>query len=145
MRDNTAKYLSRVHRAFYRGTSGRIGRRFVANDMLLLTTMGRQTGEPHTVPLLYLADDPDVLVIASWGGRDCPPDWYLNLVEGPHLRVQIKGVTHDADAVVLADPDRAKWWPRFVAAYPGYTSYQERTERIIPIIRLVIDQPARSG
>ena len=77
LRDSTAKEcvprLSRLHTLFYRATGGRVGRRLVDNDMLLLTTTGRRTGKPHTVPLLYLRDDAAFVVFASWGGRPFIP------------------------------------------------------------------------
>ena len=136
MRDNTAKWLSAVHAAAYRLTGGRIGRRFVNNDMLLLTTTGRSSGRAHTVPLLYLRDEPDVLVIASWGGRDYAPDWYLNLKADPSVTVQIDGNTWPGTTEDLEDPERAEWWDRAVAAYDGYAEYQTRTDRVIPIIRI---------
>jgi deazaflavin-dependent oxidoreductase (nitroreductase family) len=136
MRDTTARRLSRLHRALYQRTDGRLGRRFVANDMLLLTTTGRRSGRPHTVPLLYIQDQADLLVIASWGGRDYPPDWYTNLTANPSVSVQVDGSRYAASAVALGEPERAQWWDRFVAAYDGYTAYQVRTDRVIPIIRL---------
>jgi deazaflavin-dependent oxidoreductase (nitroreductase family) len=142
MDDNTAKQVSRLHRLVYRGTRGRIGKRFVANDMLLLTTTGRRSGKLHTVPLLYLEDGADVLVIASWGGRDYPPDWYVNLSADPVVRVQIEGATYEASAGALDEPARTEWWERFVTAYDGYTAYQGLTQRVIPIIRLEIDRSA---
>ena len=83
MRDRTAKNLSTLHTLLFRATTGRIGRRLVDNDMLLLSTNGRITGRTHTVPLLYLRNADDLVVIASWGGRDQHPEWYLNLLENP--------------------------------------------------------------
>ncbi len=65
MRDATVRRLSRLHTMLYRTTRGRVGRRLVANDMLLLTTRGRTSGKPHTVPLLYLQDGETLVVIAS--------------------------------------------------------------------------------
>src|SRR5918994_5462186 len=79
MRDATARRLSRLHVLVYRLTGGRIGRRLVNNDMLLLTTCGARTGRKHTVPLLYLRDGETLVVIASWGGRPKNPHWFTNL------------------------------------------------------------------
>ena len=135
MRDNTAKWLSAIHAGAYKLTGGRVGRRFVNNDMLLLTTTGRSSGRNHTVPLLYLNDHPDVLVIASWGGRDYPPDWYLNLTDDPRVSVQINGNTWAGVAQQLAEPERSERWEQAVAAYDGYAEYQTRTDRVIPVIR----------
>jgi len=104
--------------------------------MLLLTTVGRRTGRRHTVPLLYLRDTDDLVVIASWGGRDRHPEWYLNLQANPAAWVQLN---HERYAVTArtADPDRrADLWPRILAAYDGYRTYQSRTEREIPMVSL---------
>ena len=108
----------------------------VNNDMLLLTTRGRRSGAEHTVPLLYLRDGEDVVVIASWGGRDYPPDWYTNLVAHDGVRVQIDGAKWDGRAKTMAEPERTAWWTNAVAAYDGYAEYQSRTDRMIPIVRI---------
>jgi deazaflavin-dependent oxidoreductase (nitroreductase family) len=136
VRDDIAKRLSALHRVVYRTSRGVIGRRLVDNDMLLLTTTGRHTGGAHTVPLLYLCDDDTPLVIASWGGRDRHPEWYLNLLSDPQVEVQIRGGRFAATAAPLGEPERSEWWKRAVAAYDGYATYQSRTDRVIPIVRL---------
>ena len=139
MRDRTAKNLSTLHTLVYRITGGRVGRRLVANDMLLLSTRGRRTGKTHTVPLLYLEDGEDLIVIASWGGRDQHPEWYLNLVEHPEAYAQIRSQRHLVTAATAGPELRAALWPRVLAAYEGYRTYQSRTEREIPVVVL---QPA---
>ena len=136
MRDGTAKWLSAVHAQLFRSTGGRIGRRLVNNDMLLLTTTGRRSGAEHTVPLLYLRDADDVLVIASWGGRDYPPDWYTNLSHHRRVEVQIDKARWTGEAASLTDPERAEWWRKATEAYAGYREYQQRTDRVIPVIRI---------
>ena len=98
MLDLSAKWLSTIHTALYRTTGGKIGRRLVKNDMLLLTTTGRRSGQPHTVPLLYLKDGDRLVVIASWGGRDYPPHWYLNLVADQKVTCQVEGESFEAIA-----------------------------------------------
>ncbi len=136
MHDLTAKYLSAVHATLYRATGGRIGRRLVNNDMLLLTTVGRKSGRRHTVPLLYLRDGDAFVVIASWGGRDYPPDWYLNLMAAPDTDIQVLDRTIAVKAREASAAERDRWWPRVLAAYDGYATYQSRTDRRIPIILL---------
>ena len=136
VKDSTVRRLSWLHAYLFRATRGLIGRRLVGSDMLLLTTTGRVSGEPHTVPLLFLSEGDTLVVIASYGGRDQHPDWYLNLVENPHVVVQVRGERREMRART-ADPEkRAEWWPRIVKAYDGYREYQTRTEREIPVVLL---------
>jgi deazaflavin-dependent oxidoreductase (nitroreductase family) len=143
VKDATARRLSRVHTTLFRATGGRIGRRLVRNDMLLLTTTGRHTGEAHTVPLLYLRDDPRLIVFASWGGRDVHPEWYLNLVAHPGATVEVLKRRFEVVASPLEGDERLMWWQRAQAAYDGYTEYQSRTDRQIPVVAL--DPASRPG
>lgn len=136
MRDRTAKHLSTLHTLLYRATRGRIGRRLVDNDMLLLSTTGRRTGKTHTVPLLYLRDGDDLVVIASWGGRDNHPEWYLNLLASPSATVQVNGQQSSVTAATAALDRRSRLWPEIVRAYDGYRVYQSRTDREIPVVIL---------
>ena len=136
MHDVTAKYLSAVHAGLYRATGGRLGRRLVDNDMLLLTTIGRKSGRRHQVPLLYLRDGDSFVVIASWGGRDYPPDWYINLMAAPQVEVQVLAETIPVTAREATTAERELWWPRVLEAYDGYAAYQARTDRTIPVVFL---------
>ncbi len=136
MRNSAVKRWSRVHRVLFRFTGGRIGKRLVDNDMLLLTTTGRKTGQNHTVPLLYLTDDERLVVIASYGGRGYYPAWYLNLSDDPVVTVQLPGRTLEMVARAANPDERQQWWPRIVEAYDGYRVYQSRTEREIPVVFL---------
>ena len=138
MKDGTVKRVSALHRMALRSTRGRLGRTLpgVGAPMLLLTTNGRRTGREHTVPLLYLEDSGDLIVIASYGGRDYPPAWYLNLVAHPDVEVEVDGTRIPARARETEGDDRAGLWEAAVVAYSGYTQYQGRTERVIPVIRL---------
>lgn len=136
MRNRTAKNLSTLHSLAYRATMGRVGKRLVNNDMLLLSTTGRRTGKAHTVPLLYLRDDDDYVVIASWGGRDEHPEWYLNLIDEPETTVQVRRMRFPALATTADPRQRERLWPRVLEAYDGYRIYQERTKREIPVVIL---------
>lgn len=136
MRDNTARRLSLLHTQVYRATGGMLGRRLVNNDMLLLTTVGRRSGRRHTVPLLYLREGSRLVVIASWGGRATNPEWYLNLEANPNATAQVRGARFPVVARTADPGERVEWWPRVVAAYDGYDTYQARTDRPIPVIFL---------
>ena len=134
MKDSVVRRLSTLHRVLFRATGGIVGRRLVDNDMLLLTTQGRRTGEDHTVPLLFLRDGERLVVIASYGGRPLPPDWCMNLLADPMVRIQTSQETWVGRASTASPGERALWWPRAVAAYEGYAEYQSRTDREIPVI-----------
>ena len=136
MNDRTVRELSTIHTFVYRTTNGRLGRRLVNNDMLLLTTVGRSTGRDHTVPLLYLREGDRLIVIASYGGRQVHPEWYRNLRANPLASVQILGTHHEVVAMALGNDERSQWWPRIVDAYSDYAVYQSRTDREIPVIWL---------
>jgi len=136
VRDRTAKYLSALHSVLYRSTRGLVGRRLVDNDMCLLTTTGRRSGKPHTVPLLYLRDGDRLVIVASWGGRDRHPQWYLNLLADPAATVQVLGERWSVQAETVGANDRASWWPRILDAYDGYAVYESRTDREIPVVFL---------
>ncbi|MGB8361959.1 MAG: nitroreductase family deazaflavin-dependent oxidoreductase [Acidimicrobiia bacterium] len=136
MQDATARRLSRLHRLLYRVSGGVLGRRLVGNDMLLLTTRGRLSGRPHTVPLLYLEDKGRLVVIASWGGRPHHPQWYLNLLADPRATVQARTKRWPVRARTADADERQQWWPRAVIAYEGYETYQSRTDRVIPVVFL---------
>jgi deazaflavin-dependent oxidoreductase (nitroreductase family) len=134
--------MSRLHRWLYETTRGGVGKRLVDNDILLLATTGRRTGRPHTVPLLYLRAGDTLVVIASYGGRDRHPAWYLNLVATPEVEVQVRNERFEARARTASPDERSSWWPQVVAAYGDYAVYQTRTERVIPVVLL---EPHRDG
>lgn len=136
MRDATARRLSRLHAIVYRLTGGRLGRRLVNNDMLLLTTRGAKTRRKHTVPLLYLRDGDTLAVIASWGGRPNNPHWFSNLMAHPEAAVQVRGDRWPVRARVATPQERDVWWPRVLAAYWKYRVYQSNTDRVIPVVLL---------
>ena len=141
MKDSSVKRWSRFHAAVFRVSGGRLGNRLVDNDMLLLTTTGRRTGETHTVPLLYLTEEDRVIVIASYGGRDYYPDWYLNLVARPEVTVRMpRQSALSMVARTAGAAERETWWPRILGAYDGYATYQARTDREIPVVFL---EPSR--
>ena len=135
----TVRALSGLHIALYRVTRGLVGRRLAGHDMLLLTTTGRITGRRHTVPLLYLPVKKDLAVIASYGGHPRHPDWYRNLLADPHAEVQVDGERFPVKARPADPAERRRLWALAVAEYPGYAGYQEKTDRLIPVVLLQRD------
>ena len=131
------KRWSTFHTVLFRATGGLLGRRLVDNDMLLLTTKGRRSGKPHTVPLLYLTEGDRIVLIASYGGRARHPEWYENLCAHPEVDIHLPMWRKRRMLARTAESaERSTWWPRIVEAYEGYSIYQSRTSRRIPVVFL---------
>jgi deazaflavin-dependent oxidoreductase (nitroreductase family) len=128
----------------FRARHGRVGGYFEGARLLLLTTTGARTGTRHTTPVGYLPDGGDrVLVIASAAGSPRHPDWFHNLLAHPRVTVESGAFTYAAKAVVLRGEERDRAWARAVEADAGWAAYQEKTERVIPVVALY--EIARSG
>jgi F420H(2)-dependent quinone reductase len=117
------------------GSRWRVGRKFLRGvPVCLVTTTGRRSGLERTVPLLYLRDGDDVVVVASQGGMPRHPDWYHNLVADSTVRIELPGSMVDAVARVADAAERARLWPMLVELYPSFAVYQERADREIPVV-----------
>jgi deazaflavin-dependent oxidoreductase (nitroreductase family) len=127
-------YVSALHVWIYRATKGAVGARMGAANILLLTTTGRKSGAARTTPVNAFHDGDRIALIASNGGQDHHPAWYLNIVANPAVTVERKGVSETKSARVATDEEKAALWPRIVAWYPGYAKYQTRTSRDIPVV-----------
>jgi deazaflavin-dependent oxidoreductase (nitroreductase family) len=109
--------------------------------VLLLTTTGRRSGKAHTTPLTFFRDGTDLVVIASNGGADRPPDWSLNLQQTPRAVVQLATDELVVTARPASEQERERLWVVITATYAGYARYQERTTRRIPVVRLTPQGP----
>lgn len=125
-----------ANRVLYELSGGALGGKFRGAPVLLLTTTGRRSGLAHTVPLLFLADTNDYILVASSGGSPRHPAWYLNLEANPDVEVQIKRDRRPMRAHVATPEERERLWPRLVDMYPPYERYRQRTERRIPVVIL---------
>ncbi|RMD83662.1 MAG: nitroreductase family deazaflavin-dependent oxidoreductase [Candidatus Dadabacteria bacterium] len=135
--DIVIKWMSRANTWLYRVSGGRLGGRWLRGaPVMLLTTIGRKSGQPRTVPLLYLRDGENIVCVASKGGMSKHPLWYLNLEANPDCEVQIGRQRLPMRARRASDAEKAELWPRLVAMYPDYEDYQARTERNIPVVIL---------
>lgn len=121
----------------YRETDGEYGHDWRrGSSTLLLTTTGRRSGEPRTAPLIYGRSDDDYLIVASKGGADAPPAWYRNLQRQPEVDVQVLGDRFRARARDATPEEHPEMWREMVSQWPAYDSYQEKTERQIPVVVL---------
>ena len=103
---------------------------------LLLTTIGRRTGEPVITPLIYGEADGAYVVVGSRGGAPTHPSWYLNLVAEPEVEVQVVAERFKARARTATAEERPRLWDLMVSIYPTYEELKGKTEREIPIILL---------
>ncbi|MFF0270167.1 nitroreductase family deazaflavin-dependent oxidoreductase [Kribbella sp. NPDC004536] len=108
-------------------------------DMLVLRTIGRKSGVERQTPLSWIpaADGSRLIIASAWGGSG-NPDWYYNLAAHPdQVRIDVNGETVGVRAEQLHGADRADAWQQIVAAAPRFAGYQEKTDRELPLIRLV--------
>ena len=103
---------------------------------LLLTTAGRRSGQPITMPLIYGEVGGKYVVVASKGGAPTHPGWYLNLVAHPAVEVQVRADRFRAAARTATGEERARLWQTMAAIYPPYNAYQAKTQREIPVVVL---------
>ena len=106
--------------------------------VLELTTIGRKSGRPRSVMLPSPVQEGETwVIVASRGGNDHHPAWFLNLRDRPDVEVSRKGKPRQSMRARIATPDeRARLWPRVTATYNGYAGYQEKTDREIPLVWL---------
>jgi deazaflavin-dependent oxidoreductase (nitroreductase family) len=120
----------------YRETGGEVGHDWEGTKTLLLTTTGRRSGEPRTLPLIYGQSGDDYLVVASKGGADEPPAWYLNLEAHPEVEVQVGDDRFPATARTATPEEKPEMWRTMIAEWPAYDEYQTKTDREIPVVVL---------
>jgi F420H(2)-dependent quinone reductase len=129
--------LSGLHVWLYRMSGGRIGGRMFNSPILLLTTTGHKSGQPRTLPLIYLeAGASSYAIVGSYGGSDKMPAWAVNLQKKPTAQIQIGSRSFQVTCSVAAPQRKAELWPKLVALYPDYQVYQDRTAREIPVFLL---------
>lgn len=136
--DRALKFMNAAHHALLRVTGGRVGWSIGPMPTVELTTVGRKTGRLHTVMLTVPVREGDTLVlVASRGGDDRNPEWFLNLRDNPVVQLSLQGKPAQSMRARVASPEeRARLWPKVTTAYKGYAGYQKRTDREIPLVLL---------
>jgi deazaflavin-dependent oxidoreductase (nitroreductase family) len=125
------------HAGVYRATRGVIGHHIPgAGPMLLLDHVGARSGKKRTSPLLYGRDGDSYVIVASKGGNPKNPAWYHNLRANPETTVQVGSKKIDVRARVPEGEERDRLFSMMEDVYGGYTDYQKRTDRKIPIVVL---------
>ena len=117
-----------IDKALYRVSGGRFGLS-PRGAVLYLTTIGRKTGQPRRVPVLYLRDGDRQWVVASNYGQPRHPAWSSNLLANPEATVQIGRVTKNVRARPASDEEKEAMWPRLLELYPSWKQYSEWADR----------------
>jgi deazaflavin-dependent oxidoreductase (nitroreductase family) len=121
----------------FRANSGKVGGPFEGATLLLLTSTGAKSGQPRLAPLAYLTIDGKMIIIGSKAGADTNPDWVHNLRANPRARVEVGTDAYDVIARELPATERDEFFPKVVAAAPGFGEYQSKTSRVIPLFELL--------
>lgn len=136
--DFALKTMNALHRAVQRITLGKVGWKAGSMPVVELTTIGRKSGLSRTVLLTSPVQEGEAfIVVASRGGDDQHPAWFVNLRDNPAVEVATGGGPKRPMRARIADADeRARLWPRVTAEYKNYASYQTKTTREIPLVYL---------
>lgn len=127
--------LNTVHRGVLIVSGGRVGRTIGSMPAVELHTIGRSSGKRRSTMLTApVHGDGRYVLVASKGGDDRNPQWYLNLVANPDVELTVDGTTVPMRAHTASAEEKAELWPRIVATYRGYAGYQHKTERDIPVV-----------
>jgi deazaflavin-dependent oxidoreductase (nitroreductase family) len=136
--DFMLKTMNAVHRGLLAVSFGHFGKEFSGMPVIELTTTGRKSGQPRSVMLTSPLQQGDTLVVvASRGGDDTHPAWFLNLRDNPDVQVAYPGEPKQKRRARVATPEeRATMWPQVTGKYKNYAGYQTKTDREIPLVLL---------
>lgn len=134
------KWMSRANVAVFKASNGRLLGTFPFQGrsvpICVLRHTGRRSGQLRETPLICLADDDRLVVVASQGGRPHDPAWYLNITADPDVEVLTREGSRTMRARTAGPAERARLWPRLVELYPDYDNYQSWCPREIPVVVL---------
>jgi deazaflavin-dependent oxidoreductase (nitroreductase family) len=137
IKDALARGANVLHRALVKGTGGRIGGTGFGMPVVILTTTGRKSGKQRETMLTApVHNDDRVVLVASYGGDDRHPAWFLNLRDNPDVELEMRGKKRPMLARVATAEEKSALWPDVTEAYKGYAQYQTKTERDIPLVIL---------
>jgi F420H(2)-dependent quinone reductase len=127
---------SRQQSELYEATNGEQGGDLRGRPVIVLTSVGAQTGKLRKTALMRVEHEGVYAVVASLGGAPKNPVWYYNLKKNPHVELQDGATRRDYMAHEATGAEKAVWWERAVEAWPDYAKYQAKTDRQIPVFVL---------
>jgi deazaflavin-dependent oxidoreductase (nitroreductase family) len=133
--DTGMKAMNVLHRTILKASGGRLLSNPLGMPTVELHTIGRKSGRRRATLLTApIHDATRTVLVASKGGDDRNPEWYLNLVANPEVELTIAGSTQSMRARTASASEKDELWPQIIAAYKGYAGYQRRTDRDIPVV-----------
>lgn len=130
------RLFMKAHIVFYRLTGGILGGNLGGRSMLLITTVGRKSGQERITPIFYFPDDERFILVASNWGSHQHPQWWLNLQAHPQATVQVGRHTMTITATQADPEERKRLWSYVTSKYSEFENYQKGTTREIPIVIL---------
>jgi F420H(2)-dependent quinone reductase len=129
---------TRLHARLVQRTGGRIGARALGADVLVLSTVGRNSGRRRDAPLFFVPHGEGFAVVAANAASTRPPAWWLNLQQHPDAKALVRGHTHSVRARTASEQETADLWPRLAKNYSGIDYYKSIARRELPVV--VLDQ-----
>ncbi len=134
MKDRLIKWFMLINSLLLRLSRGRVGSKLGTQTILILHTLGRKSGQDRAIPIAYFDYDGKYLIVASNWGKDKQADWYLNLKQDPHAKLEIKGRIVPVIAREVQGEEYQRLWKFAAERNPPYLEYQKMTTRHIPIM-----------
>ena len=113
-----------------------IGRKLIGENILFLETVGRKSNKLRKTPLTYVEIDEGYLVAASYGGRDKTPDWFFN-INTDKVKIFVNKEYKDAKPLIIDEFEKEEYWKLLTDFYPTFNLYRSKTDRDIPLVKLV--------
>ncbi len=135
---NKARKRVNDHMSRYLRSGGEDGHIWGGAPTLLLTTIGRESGNPNTTPLIYGRDDDRYILVASRAGAPRHPGWYRNLSKTPDVEIQILTEHFSAQSRTATPEEKPALWSIMAKIWPPFEEYQTRTDREIPVVVLEV-------
>ena len=117
----------------FRLSGGRLMNKIRGMDVCVVKMKGAKSGKFRNIPLMLVPYEEGVILVASMGGADIHPSWYWNLKTNPEILVYLNRKKLNLIATQINDEKKAELWPLICSCYPHYDSYQNKTERNIPV------------
>lgn len=129
-------WFTKLHTKVFRLTGGRIGSNLAGIDIVFVDTVGRKTGQIRTLPIACYAYEDDIIISASNNGQDTDPVWWLNLQAQPEVEIQRGTKRYRVRAEEITGNERAAAWQVVIKKNPVQAHHQQKTQRLIPLVRL---------